>query len=199
MRFIYPTENRALYERILATGAVLSEIPPGENPQARHFPRRNRIVSCLAMGAVVVEATARSGSLITARLALEQGREVFAVPGSPPDPRAAGPNHLIREGATLIERADDILQEMKRMRRTPFAAPAADPFTVPPPAPLEEAELAAARTVVLESLGPAPVAAVDEIIRRCQLSPSMVSLILLELELAGRIERQAGHQVALLG
>ncbi|KAF0117582.1 MAG: DNA processing protein [Rhodospirillaceae bacterium] len=195
---VYPAENGVLYERIMATGAVVSEMPPGENPQARHFPRRNRIVSGLAVGVVVVEATARSGSLITARLALEQGREVFAVPGSPLDPRAAGPNRLIRDGATLVERADDVLQEMERMRRTPFAVPAADRFVAPPPAPPEEAELAAARAMVLESLGPAPVA-VDEIIRRCQLSPSMVSLILLELELAGRIERQAGHQVALLG
>lgn len=197
---IYPPENAVLYERIVAGGVVVSETPPGEQPQARHFPRRNRIVSGLSLGVVVVEAASRSGSLITARLALEQGREVFAVPGSPADPRAAGPNGLIRQGAFLVERADDVLNELKRLMIRPLEEPPGRGFTPLPPGseelPEDEAEMKKGRRLVVESLSPTPVT-VDEIVRQCQLSPSVVSLILLELELAGRIERHPGHQVSL--
>src|SRR5208283_2463837 len=100
---VYPPENQGLYDRLLDEGVVISEMPPGTTPQAMHFPRRNRLISGIALGVVVVEAAARSGSLITARLALEQGREIFAVPGSPLDPRCQGPNGLIKQGATLTE------------------------------------------------------------------------------------------------
>ncbi|MBF0333462.1 MAG: DNA-protecting protein DprA [Alphaproteobacteria bacterium] len=196
---IYPPENDDLYRRIVAQGVAVSEMPPGTVPQASHFPRRNRIISGISLGVVVVEASPRSGSLITARLALEQGREVFAVPGSPLDPRCAGPNGLIRQGATLTETADDVLAVLADMLRRPAveARPAKGFGGSAPPCDDEKA-VAAARSVVLEALGPAPVA-VDEIIRRCQLSPAVVSTVLLELELAGRLERHPGHRVSLLG
>jgi len=194
---IYPPENDALYHRITQSGAVVSEMPPGTEPQARHFPRRNRIISGMSRAVVVVEATARSGSLITARLAGEQGREVFAVPGSPLDARAAGPNLLIRDGAVLVRSANDILDELQGLLRQPFRENRTPAFMAAPPREPAESELAAARRTVTESLGSAPVT-VDEIIRQCQLSPSVVSMILLELELAGRLERHPGNRVSLL-
>lgn len=194
---VYPPGNADLARRIAETGVLLSEMPPGTEPQASHFPRRNRIVSGLALGVVVVEATARSGSLITARLALEQGREVFAVPGSPLDPRAAGPNDLIRHGAVLTERADDVLDVVSDRLDRPLAEPVGAAFRPDRPTPPGEAEVDAARSEILVLLGPTPVM-VDEIIRQCQLSPSVVSWVLLELELAGRLERHPGNRVAAL-
>src|SRR6202011_5755968 len=110
---VYPAENRGLHEALARDGAIVAELPLGTEPQARHFPRRNRIISGMALGVVVVEAAARSGSLITARLALEQGREVFAVPGSPLDPRSRGSNHLLKQGATLVTEADDVLSVLR--------------------------------------------------------------------------------------
>ncbi|MGE5502100.1 MAG: DNA-processing protein DprA [Ignavibacteriales bacterium] len=195
---IYPPENATLHRDIAAAGAVVSEMPPGIQPQASHFPRRNRIVSGLALGVVVVEASPRSGSLITARLAMEQGREVFAVPGSPLDARAQGPNGLIRQGATLTESAADVLRVLDDLLRRPLAEPGrGGGWSGGPASPPEEAELARVRSTIVESLGPTPVT-VDEIIRQCQLSPSVVSMVLLELELAGRLERHSGHKVSLL-
>ncbi|GAB4173608.1 MAG: DNA-processing protein DprA [Thalassobaculales bacterium] len=195
---IYPEENTALYGRIVETGAVLAELPPGTVPQARHFPRRNRIISGLAQGVVVVEASPNSGSLITARFALDQGREVFAVPGSPLDPRARGANSLIKQGATLVEGADDILEAISRQRAAPLAEREADLFDTGRPADPDGPALATARRRLGELLGPSPVQ-VDELIRECQLSPAVVLTVLLELELAGRLERQAGNRVALTG
>ena len=194
---IYPKENAALYDEIVARGAVISEMAPGTVPQARHFPRRNRLISGMCRGVVVVEASPRSGSLITARMALEQGREVFAVPGSPLDPRARGANDLIRQGATLIESAEDILRAMEELFRTPLASPKAGAPSSPRAAPPGEAELAAPRRQIEEFLGPTPVS-VDEIIRNGQFSPAVVSMVLLELELAGRLERHPGNQVSLI-
>jgi DNA processing protein len=194
---VYPPENQGLYEALTERGLVVSEMPLGEAPQARHFPRRNRIISGLALGVVVVEAAARSGSLITARLAGEQGREVFAVPGSPLDGRAAGPNGLLRDGAILTETADDVLKALLALRREPLREPAGRPFVCERAAPPSEAELEKARLRVLEALGPTPVA-VDEIIRGCQLSVSVVATVLLELDLAGRLERLPGSRVALV-
>ncbi len=195
---VYPQENTALYEQIVAQGAAISELPPGVSPQARHFPRRNRLISGLALGVVVVEASPRSGSLITARYALEQGREVFAVPGSPLDPRARGTNHLIRQGATLTEGAADIVPVINaQLARRPFAEPAGLPLSPPEPTPPSEPEIARARDQVAEKLGPTPTP-VDEIIRQCQLSPAAVQTCLLELELAGRLVRHPGNQVALI-
>jgi DNA processing protein len=193
---VYPEENRPLYDAAVDRGLALSEMPVATVPQGRHFPRRNRIISGLALGIVVVEAAERSGSLITARLAGEQGREVFAVPGSPLDARCKGTNGLIRDGAHLTESAADVLAVLSvAAERRPRAE--ARESAPAPPSPPELGEPAAARRLVLESLGPSPVA-VDEILRQCHLSPAVVSMVLLELELAGRIERHAGHRVSLL-
>jgi DNA processing protein len=194
---VYPEENRDLMALIAEQGALIAEMPVGTEPQARHFPRRNRLVSGVALGVLVVEAALRSGSLITARFALEQGREVFAVPGSPLDPRCRGTNDLIRRGAHLTESADDVMAELEGHLAPPLlrAAPAA---FEPAPAPPGPAELIGAMARVIERLSPTPVP-VDEIIRQCDLPPAVVTAVLLDLELAGRLERQPGHQVALVG
>lgn len=194
---VYPPENQRLYDDIVAMGCVVAEMPPGTQPQASHFPRRNRIISGLSLGVVVVEASLKSGSLITARMAADQGREVFAVPGHPADPRAKGPNDLIRHGAVLTESAGDVLAVLNDLLRRPLAEGGRAEFNAAPAAPPGEAELDSARVRVVESLGPSPVT-VDSIIRECQLSASVVSLVLLELELAGRLERHPGNQVSLL-
>ncbi|CAA7612340.1 Predicted Rossmann fold nucleotide-binding protein [Candidatus Terasakiella magnetica] len=194
---IYPPENDGLWREIIETGAVVSEMPVGTQPQASYFPRRNRIISGMALGVVVVEANLRSGSLITTRFAAEQGREVFAVPGSPLDPRAAGPNDLIRHGATLTEKADDVLDALSGQLRRPLGEGKRDAFRASPAGIPSDDELARARSDITESLGPSPVT-VDEIIRQCQLSASVVSWVLLELELAGRLDRHPGNRVSLL-
>lgn len=191
---VYPSENNDIYEAIVEQGAVVTEMPPGTEPQARHFPRRNRIISGLSLGTLVIEAAARSGSLITARLALEQGREVFAVPGSPLDPRCGGPNGLIRDGATLTETGKDVHRVLEPMLQRPAREPVEPTFLAPPPATPSDMELAEARRTVGECLSPAPVA-VDEIVRQCQLSPAVVQMVLLELELAGLVEREPGGRV----
>ena len=192
---VYPKENQALYESLIERGVVIAESPPGLNPQARHFPRRNRIISGLSLGVVVVEAAQRSGSLITARLANEQGREVMAVPGSPLDPRCRGTNGLIRNGATLVENAEDVLAVVAAMRGGTLAEPASDGF---------EGAAAGGESVpdnirnrIIEALGPTP-SPVDEIIRDLGLPPAIVLTVLLELELAGKLERQPGNMAALV-
>jgi DNA processing protein len=195
----YPPENAGLHQQIAETHLLISEAPIGTVPQARHFPRRNRIIAGLSLGVVIVEAALRSGSLITARIAQEAGREVFAVPGSPLDPRARGGNDLIRQGAMLVENASDVLDNLPmepapvRSHNPGFAEPQ-DPFPDdragaenPPDARLE----------VLSLLSPEPTM-VDDLVRRCQLSPSVTMAVLLELELAGRIETLTGGRVALL-
>ena len=196
----YPPENAELQREIAGHGAVVAELPPGTVPQARHFPRRNRLVSGLALGVVVVEAAPRSGSLITARFALEQGREVFAVPGSPLDPRCRGSNNLIREGATLTETAADVLQVLEDMggKRIAPARPAAlAEDAAPDEAEAGDTGIDAARREVLGQLGPTPTA-VDELIRQTALPPALVRTALLEFELAGRLDRLAGDRVALI-
>lgn len=192
---VYPAENRDLYQRIAAQGAVLSEHPPGTQPTARHFPRRNRIISGLAAGVIVVEAAKRSGSLITARLAAEQGREVMAVPGSPLDPRAQGSNGLIREGATLVQDVADVLEALEHAFAQDVGEPDLPLFAAAAARDVETDDQARRR--VLTCLGPAPTP-VDDIIRDCGLSPAMVAAVLLELELAGRVERGAGGRVSLI-
>lgn len=194
---IYPPEHADLYKRIVEMGAVVSEMPPGTVPQASHFPRRNRIVSGLSLGLVVVEAAAKSGSLISARLAAEQGREVFAVPGHPDDPRAFGPNRLIRDGAHLVSGPEDVLEVLSGLMRRPLSEPAQGDLFREPVLAAGEAELGRARAEMLEVIGPSPVP-VDEILRQCHLSPPVVATVLLELELAGRLERHPGNRVALL-
>ncbi len=196
---VYPPEHRELQAEIAQRGVVVSEMPVGTQPQARHFPRRNRIIAGIARGVIVVEAACRSGSLITARCALEQGRDVFAVPGSPLDPRARGANDLLRQGAILTESAEDVLRELPAACDN---APGlcASPSGSTPPAPLPDlpdGDLATARQAIAEAMSPAP-ATVDEIIRNCQLSPAVVTSVLLEWELAGRLERHPGNQVSLV-
>jgi len=195
----YPPENAGLQAWIAETGLVLAEAPWGTAPQSRHFPKRNRIIAGLAIGTIVVEAELRSGSLITAHLAAEAGRELFAVPGSPLDPRARGTNDLIRQGAVITEGADDVLARIGSVGRDQVVAqppdldepdPDPDPDQDLPPDPQTRAE-------VLALLGPAPVA-VDEIIRRCHLSAAAVQDILLDLDLAGRLEWLPGNRVALV-
>ncbi|HMB76925.1 MAG TPA: DNA-processing protein DprA, partial [Kiloniellaceae bacterium] len=189
--------NQELYDAIAAQGLIVAELPPGTKPKASHFPRRNRIISGIALGTLVVEAAPRSGSLITARFALEQGREVFAVPGSPLDPRARGCNALIRDGATLVERAEDITTALEPLLRRPLAEGRKDSYQGDLLAAGSESDIAAAREILLELLGPSAVT-VDELVRQCQLSPASVTMALLELELAGMIERQPGNKVARL-
>jgi DNA processing protein len=195
---IYPPEHAKLYGHILETGCVVSEMPPGCEPQAAYFPRRNRLISGLALGVVVIEAAARSGSLITARLALEQGREVFAVPGSPLDPRSQGPNGLIRQGATLTESAADVLDALGAIRApdpSSILAESGPETGLAPASAANENAMAEVRKLVDDALGATPVP-VDEIIRQCQVSAAVVSMALLEMELAGRLERHPGGKVA---
>jgi DNA processing protein len=193
---VYPEENRGLHEEIIAQGAVVAESAVGTVPQARHFPRRNRLISGMSVGVVVIEAALKSGSLITARFAAEQGREVFAVPGSPLDPRCRGTNDLIRNGATLVEGADDVLAGLASLGGRIAAEP---PRRRPAPRPAPETtqnERDEAETSVTRLLGPTPVP-VDELLRQCHLSPSIIATVLLELELAGRLDRHPGGLVSL--
>ena len=188
----FPPENAELQEAVATRGLLIAEQPPGAEPKARNFPSRNRIIAGLALGTVVVEAAPKSGSLITARLANEAGREVMAVPGSPLDPRAQGCNLLIREGATLVQSAADVLEAVRPLDARMVRAPAAGWGGPPSAAEPDDAD----RARVLSLLGPVPVAA-DELIRQSGLTPASVATILLELELAGRLERHAGGRVAL--
>ncbi|WP_339861199.1 DNA-processing protein DprA [Paremcibacter congregatus] len=194
---IYPRENTALYEDIANRGLVLSEMPLGTQPQARHFPPRNRIISGLAAGVLVIEATQRSGTLITARLALEQGREVFAVPGSPLDPRAKGPNSLLRQGANLVEDVEDILDVLRMNADRKISEPTLDIFTEETPlaASISDRAIDEARPIIRDKLSVTPTA-IDELIRLCDFPPAVVQTVLLELELAGEIDRYPGNRVA---
>ena len=188
----YPPENEERQRAMLERGLVVAEMPPGTEPRARHFPYRNRIIAGLSAGTVVVEAAPRSGSLITARLAAEAGREVMAVPGSPLDPRAQGCNQLIRDGATLIQNAADVVETIR-----PLAArvrSAAAPFE-PGPEAMADSD-ADARRQVEDLLGPAPVP-IDELVRLSGMPSGAVQLVLLELDLAGRLDRHAGGKVSL--
>jgi DNA processing protein len=194
----YPPEHRTLYDAIAAEGALVAELPPGTEPLARHFPRRNRVISGLSEGVVVVEAALRSGSLITARLAGEQGRDVFAVPGSPLDPRCHGSNNLIRQGAALTESAEDVLRGLGGRRVAAASEAAAAAPDLAPLTPPAEADSDKARAVLIEHLSPSPTE-VDELVRQTELPPALVASALLELELAGRIERHPGNRVARLG
>ena len=182
----YPPENEARQRAI-------AEQPPGTEPRARHFPYRNRIIAGLAQGTVVVEAAPRSGSLITARLAAESGREVMAVPGSPLDPRAQGCNQLIRDGATLVQNAEDVIEAVNPLRLRPFRQKELDYAVadVPPDVPNS------VRETVAGLLNGTPVP-VDELVRQSALPPAAVQTVLLELELAGRLERHVGGKVSLV-
>ena len=190
---IYPREHADLADAVAAEGALISEMPLGWEPRARDFPRRNRLISGLAVGIVVVEAARRSGSLITARFALEQGREVFAVPGSPLDPRAEGTNDLLKQGATLVTEAADVITVVRPILGEPVEAAVAEPDA--PPLPAVEPG-GGERARIVELLGPTPVP-IDDLIRLSGSSPAAVHVVLLELELAGRLERHGGALVSL--
>jgi DNA processing protein len=190
---VYPPEHVDLLETILGAGAALTEMPLSWEPRARDFPRRNRLISGLSLGVVIIEAAQRSGSLITARMALEQGREVFAVPGSPLDPRAEGTNGLLKQGATLVTQTDDVLSVLRPILGQPLDLPAKEPESaVSGPGEPDASE----RSRIISLLGPTAVD-IDDLIRLSGSSPAIVRTVLLELELAGRLERQAGGRVSL--
>ncbi len=192
---IYPPENAALHDSIAEQGLLISEMTPGTQPKAEFFPRRNRLISGMSLGVIVVEAAMRSGSLITARLAGEQGREVFAVPGSPLDPRAAGTNKLIKDGATLVSRANDIVDVVTTMHAI---APAQAPDFVQGGKDDLDGDVGTAdRGDIISLLGPSPVE-IDDLIRESRCSAQSVAGVLLELEIAGRLGRHGGQRVSLL-
>jgi DNA processing protein len=194
---IYPAEHVDLLDTLLVQGAAVSEMPFAWEPRARDFPRRNRLISGLSLGVVIVEAARRSGSLITARLAGEQGREVFAVPGSPLDPRAEGTNGLLKQGATLVTEAADVIAALEPiMGRGIDLLSAQEPAPeAPGPPDTEPAEDERSRIIAL--LGPTPTA-IDDLVRMSRTSPAIVRTVLLELEIAGRLERHGGALVSLL-
>ena len=192
---IYPAEHVPLLDALVEHGAAVSEMPIGWEPRGRDFPRRNRLISGLSMGVVVVEAARRSGTLITARLALEQGREVFAVPGSPLDPRAEGTNALIKQGAAIVTEAADVVSALRPiLGRDEPNLPVEEPFGdgLPPAEPRQDE-----RDRIIALLGPTPTV-IDDLIRLSGASPQVVRTVLLELELAGRLERHGGARVSLV-
>jgi DNA processing protein len=192
---LYPEENIPLAQEIVENGGMLlTEMPLGWEPRARDFPRRNRLVSGLALGVVVVEAAKRSGSLITARLALEQNREVFAVPGSPLDPRAEGGNALIQQGARLITSAADIIETLSTA--DPSRAALLEPDWLPEVEPLEEPPSSDDLTRLLSALSYTPIA-VDDVIKATGFSVGVMQTLLLGLDLEGRVEWSSGQLVAL--
>ena len=190
---IYPSEHIELLDRILGNGAAISEMPFTREPRAHDFPRRNRLISGLSLGVVVVEAARRSGSLITARFAGEQGREVFAVPGSPLDPRSEGTNGLLKQGATPVTDAADVIAMTEPIKTISVASaeeaaqPPLEPSDIPP-----DGE----RTRLLALMGPAPVS-IDDLVRYSNTSATTVRSVLLELEIAGRLERHGAGLVSL--
>ncbi len=194
---VYPPENEKLFHKIAESGLILSESPVGVRPLARHFPQRNRIIAGISQGVLVVEAAKKSGSMITAEFALREGREVFAIPGSPLDPRCSGTNHLIKTGAVLVESAEDILNNLHAPKNTPrlfedeIEFLSDDVIEV-----LSEEEVQSLREQVIAKLSSSPVA-VDEIIQQAGVPAALISEILLELELAGKISRQYGNKVSL--
>jgi DNA processing protein len=195
---VYPPENADLQAAIGERGLLISERAPGYAPRAKDFPRRNRLISGIALGVVVIEAAQRSGSLITARMAGEQGREVFAVPGSTLDPRAAGTNNLLKQGAPLVTGPEDIIEALAPMLGCPAPGPrelsSHGEQEVPRPLPdIGQTE----RDRVIEALGPSPIY-IDEIIRCTGIETRKVHIILLELDLAGRLQRLPRQLVSLI-
>ncbi len=192
---IYPPEHEDLLLDMIEQGSgAISEMPLGHGPRARDFPRRNRLISGCALGVVIVEAAHRSGSLITARFANEQGREVFAVPGSPLDPRAAGTNDLIKQGATLTTCADDVINAVQPIMGRPIELPMSEQDDGEP---VDNEPAASERARIVNLLGPSPIG-IDDLIRMSKISPTAVRTVLLELELAGRLERHGGGMVSLV-
>ena len=200
---IYPQENEALYRLIGERGIIVTEMPFGTPPKSQNFPKRNRIISGLSLGTLVIEAGLKSGSLITAQCALEQNKEIFAVPGSPLDHRCHGTNHLLKEGAHLVTSPDDILailngailQENYQSQRASSTAP---PTTIPDASVMlfETADILNIHNTILEKLSPSPTD-INDIISQTDLTASHILTILLELELAGKVKRYPGNKIAL--
>lgn len=199
---VYPPENQKLYDQIAESGAIVAESPFGQQPFSQSFPRRNRIISGLSSGIVVVEATERSGSLITARMAGEQGRDVYAVPGHPMDPRASGPNLLLRDGAILIRSASDVLENINNLNTIHMGEAPQDPFDDLNSLSLvindDPAAFERARRWLLDNLSFTP-SDCDTLIRESRLGTQMIQTVLLELELAGIVQRLPGNRVCLIG
>ena len=194
---IYPPENKNLYDTIADKGLIVAEAPFGTTPHASYFPRRNRLISGLSLGVVIVEAALKSGSLITARFALEQGREVFAVPGSPLDPRCHGPNQLIQQGAQLIQKAQDLMQGFEGSSLKSDALYNTKMHSLFETTTEDfQRQLHQVKPILLENLSFAPVQ-INELIRQCACPPATIATLLLELELAGRLDRHPGQQVSL--
>ena len=192
---IYPPEHEDLLLDMIEQGSgAISEMPLGHGPRARDFPRRNRLISGVSLGVVIIEAAYRSGSLITARFANEQGREVFAVPGSPLDPRAAGTNDLIKQGATLVTEAADVINAVQPVMGRPVELPMEESERRQP---IEDEPAADERARIVNLLGPSPIG-IDDLIRMANVSAAVARTVLLELELAGRLERHGGGLVSLL-
>ena len=198
--FVYPPENARLQAAISERGCLVSEMPPGFEPRAKDFPRRNRLISGMSHGVIVIEAARRSGTLSTARMAGEQGREVFAVPGHPLDPRAEGTNHLLKSGATLVTSADDVADALAPMlSRCGHAAEEAAAYAdgEPPPPPRPPPLIGGSdRERVLSAMGPAPIAT-DDLARATDLGARELRVILMELDLAGRVKRHGQGMVSL--
>ncbi len=202
VNFIYPAEHKDLHETIQKLGVIISEQPPDLEPQARHFPRRNRLISGLSLGVVVVEAALKSGSLITAKMAADQGRDVFAVPGSPLDGRSKGGNELIRQGAILTEQAEDIYEHLNLSHGAfsdlfSYAAAPKEDRVDPPQSPSPAPTPAFDKDKILTLLGHHPTE-IDVLIRQLNVPAQYVVGALLELEIAGKVERLPGNRVVLL-
>ena len=193
---VYPSENAALYDEIAAAGLIVSELPFGAAPHAKSFPARNRIIAGMSRAVAIIEASMRSGSLLTADYANDYGRDVFAVPGSPMDPRCAGTNLLLKQGATLLESARDIITGLTPMGELPLAEPNAPGFHEPA-APIDEQTVDEAREAVLAAMSFSPTL-MDDILVSANLPPSLLMAVLLELELAGRLERHPGAKISLV-
>jgi DNA processing protein len=193
---IYPPENKMLYQQMAEGGAILSEQPFGATPHARSFPGRNRIIAGMCEALLVVEATLKSGSLISSSYALEQGREVMAIPGSPLDPRSQGPNGLIKQGAALIETVDDILRAMQQpaMRQSQMQEAPTPQFMAET---IDEQQIDEARKTLLQALSYTPVQ-IDSLARQTQIPIALLQAVILEMELAGHITRAVGGHIALM-
>lgn len=194
----YPPENKDLHHDILEKGAVVTEMPLGSVPKSQHFPRRNRIISGMSVATVVVEANLRSGSLITARFALEQGREVFGVPGSPRDSRCRGPNSLIKEGGYMAESSEDVINvlgNLNYMKPSGLFDNISKDIYTPYSYKISEDDIDKARVIIHEKLGTSPTL-VDDVIAQTGIPANVVMVVLLELELAGNLERYPGNRVS---
>ena len=189
---VYPPENAALQAKISSEHVIVSEMPLGTIPKAEHFPRRNRIISGLSRAVIVAEAALRSGSLITARFAAEQGRDVFAIPGSPLDPRCEGANKLIKEGAAILTSVDDVLDALKAQQRPAASALWEDAQPAPKSVRCTDAD----RNHLLNLLSHSPIH-VDDLVREAGIQPEVLAALLLELEVAGKVSRSAGGMAAL--